>query len=947
VKLVSRAGWILAAWIAALGLEHLIIGLGYRRFFSGPWEMGAARTALTPLAIAVLVPAAVLFCAFYDATALRKRWPAFACGIFAGGVAFGVSSGRHMANLGIRIPFVCISAALAIGLGAWLLPRLLDAARDSLRFRLIVFASLGAIWWSADAFVLPRLYPAFHHGAFVVALAAFGVIGWASVSEEKTSRIGIAVLVLGLLGAAWVPFGMKRMQTMDNLRLVLVDRAPFLGRSVRLASIVWPPAQIQGESKTFGEITRSLDWTGHDIVLVSIDALRADHVGAYGYGRKTTPRIDALAAEGAVFDAAYCATPHTSYSITSMLTGKYVRPLFSLGLGEDSQTLASYLRTYGYRTAAFYPPAVFFIDQHKFQAFEQRALDFEYRKVEFAGPALRREQITAYLGGPDAEGKPLFLWVHFFEPHEPYIEHPEHVFGTKEIDAYDSEIATADDGVGIVVDAVRAKRPGAIVIVTADHGEEFGEHGGRYHGTTVYEEQVRVPLVVVGPGVVHGRIAVPAQTIDVVPTVLSALGVPRPARVRGRDLGPLLAGKGSADDPGFAFAETDDQTLVAEHDLRLVCARRAGACSLFDVKADPVELHDVSADHLGDAQRLKGILVATARDHGKYEGQGSTLPEALRRGMQGDVDADVDVAALLDDANVDVRRRAASVLFDLGSPRVSAQLRRALEKDEDDTVKRWTKLALVRIGEPAKGADALLSDPDVQWRRAAAMAFAEHGDHRGESELVSYWALEGPPKGSLDFVRARDLLRLLGSLQAKAAVPSLLVSLEDIRLRPFVADALGAIGDPSARKELLRALSEEKYATARTREALALVKLGEKEGLRAPLASFVVQADPMVEAIGIARDAGLLGSKFGGWSAAKAAASANGSVDAPAGPSRLVVLLGEAGSDAVTAKVGDRVLTVPTRSDAVRFVDFDSVGKRVDVEIGCPRGVLAFWLVQR
>src|SRR6185437_5465032 len=158
---------------------------------------------------------------------------------------------------------------------------------------------------------------------------------------------------------------------------------------------------------------------------------------------------------------------------------------------------------YGWRTAAFYPPAVFFIDEDRFPRFEESHLGFEYAKVEFADPVLREQQVGSYLDGA-ATDKPLFLWVHFFEPHEPYVVHPEHVFtGGKsaDVDAYDSEVATADDGIGRIVRRVEARRPGAIVLVTADHGEEFGEHGGRYHGTTVYEEQVRVPLVVAGPGI--------------------------------------------------------------------------------------------------------------------------------------------------------------------------------------------------------------------------------------------------------------------------------------------------------------------------------------------------------------------------------------------------------------------------------------------------------------
>ena len=158
------------------------------------------------------------------------------------------------------------------------------------------------------------------------------------------------------------------------------------------------------------------------------------------------------------------------------------------------------------------------------------------------------------------------MWVHFFEPHEPYETHPGIAFGDTALDRYDGEIAYVDRALGRLLAYIHRTRPRAIVAITADHGEEFGDHGGRYHGTSVYEEQVRVPLVVVGPGVRAGAsVDEPVQTIDLVPTVLSALGIPRPARVRGRDVGPLLA-KDAPGDAGFAFAETAADTLAWAND---------------------------------------------------------------------------------------------------------------------------------------------------------------------------------------------------------------------------------------------------------------------------------------------------------------------------------------------------------------------------------------------
>src|SRR3954462_3821582 len=148
-----------------------------------------------------------------------------------------------------------------------------------------------------------------------------------------------------------------------------------------------------------------------------------------------------------------------------MMTGKYMRPLLALDTGDDSETWAGYLRRYGFRTAAVYPPAGFFICEHRFRRMKAQGLGFEYRKEEFAAPELRREQIASYVASAPQD-KPLFLWVHLFEPHEPYVHHPEHSFGGDQgIDAYDSEVATADSVVGEIVDVVEKRRAGAIFIV--------------------------------------------------------------------------------------------------------------------------------------------------------------------------------------------------------------------------------------------------------------------------------------------------------------------------------------------------------------------------------------------------------------------------------------------------------------------------------------------------
>jgi len=931
-----RVGAVLLGCLLGLALEHAAVGIGYRAYFAGAWELWPARTSAAPLFLAATVPLAVVVAALFTlAERGQRRGLAVLFGLAAAAVGVGVTNGRHFASLAVRVPFVLVVVAVGVAAGL-ALPRLvaLGGARRG------VFAALcfgvAILAWCTDAFVLPRLYEAFHLGLFVLSLGAAG-FAMLFVEERLTrARAPEVGLVLGALSLVWAPFAARRLHGYDNLRRTLVERAPWMGRAVRLAAWISPPkADVATDVAGPGEVGRALDWSGSDIVLVSVDALRADHVGAYGYGRATTPHFDALAREGRLFLHAYCPTPHTSYSVTSMMTGKYMRPLLNLGLGEDSETWAADLRRYDYRTAAFYPPAVFFIDPDRFVGFRDRGLDFEYRKEEFADPKLREAQVRGYLAtAPKAT--PLFLWVHFFEPHEPYVQHPEHHFGDSDMDAYDSEIAAADDGIDAIVRAVRESRPNAVVIITADHGEEFGEHGGRYHGSTVYEEQVRVPLLILGPGVKPGRVATPVQTIDLLPTTLSALGIPRPARIRGRDLGPLLAGRAKPDDPGQAFAETDDYEMLAEGPLRLLCEKRAAACSVYDVETDPLERVDRTAEHGADAERLRGILAAVGHQHGRFEGErASDLPEALRRGMQGDVAAAPEVAALLDDANVNVRRKAAQTLFDLRSKDVVAQLGRAT-RDDDDEVRRWSALALARSGgEVLPLVAALLSEPEPRWSRAAALAAAERGDARGVEALVAWLRAK-----DTSFARAREIVAALATVKSPKAVPALVERLEDLRLRPYVADALGTLGDPAAKAPLLARFSEERYVSTRLHEATALVAVGAKGELRDPLTRFAGVPEPMEGAVSVALAAGLLDAEHGGLRGPQ------GKVRVPKGQLRALVLLAKPGE--LRLRVDGADVVVPAGAGTQRAVELGArEAGSLNLEAEAGGGVVAIWIVPR
>jgi hypothetical protein len=413
------------------------------------------------------------------------------------------------------------------------------------------------------------------------------------------------------------------------------------------------------------------------------------------------------------------------------------------------------------------------------------------------------------------------------------------------------------------------------------------------------------------------------QTIDLLPTALSALGIPRPARLRGRDLGPALAGAAAKEDAGLAFAETDDYSLVASGPDRLVCARRAAACALYRPADDPGERRDLALGEGARFDQLRGTLRSIERDHGRYEGGAGAWPEALRRGLQGDAEAATDVASLLDDADVTIRRKAAEVSYHLHVPSTAPQLRRALARDEDDPVRRWCALALARASEdpPPDLAEAMLKDGSGAWRRRAALALGERGDGRACDELAAWWGEEPPAAGKgseegepprlpLDLPGIRELLGSTGHARCRAAVPSLVRALVDVRARPYVADTLGTLGDDRARAPLLAWLAAEPYVTARTHEARALLALG-------------------------ARD----------WSAADPAPELRTTLRAGRGPVALLVLLSDA-SAMVDGEADGVPLASPRVDGEVRVLQgVHGEGPSVHVHLRASSGgIVALWV---
>ena len=879
---------IIGAWLA-LAAEAIVVFSMARREITSSWEMTHGIANLVPLVLPAAALVGVLGSLLLVALtrcpsrSSMRLWLAAVAALGCGAAAWSVGGGRHLASLGTRLGF----AATVGGTLAWLVwwggPRWAGWARARGTAAGLVALAFLLVLELANRFLLVRLYPGFHASlaAATVVLAPTPLWVWSvpdqpGLSAGKTNKnvqaswtlLSLVVICLGLLSLT--TRAARRLSRFDNFRLVVIERAPMLGQVVKWAAhLAAPPPMVDCGAQGWdaacaplpvqsGSESRSFSLQGRDVLMITVDALRADHLGSYGYRRPTSPNIDRLAAEAVRFNHAYAPTAHTSYSVTSMMTGKYMRPLLLQGAGADSDTFATLLQRYGYRTAAFYPPAVFFIDPQRFETFRDTFLGFEFRKVEFLEGPARVEQATGYLA-TQPNSQRLFVWVHLFGPHEPYEAHPGFDFGSRDIDRYDSEIAYADAAIGQITRAFLGARPGAMIIVSSDHGEEFGDHGGRYHGSTVFEEQVRVPLIIRAPDLFGPRMVdEPVQTIDLLPTVLAALEVPRPPRVRGRNLGPLLVGKSTAD-AGLAMAETEEQIMLAEGQYRLICARQVGACRLFDVSADPGEQHDVQEAQHDRFERLRKHARDLSASHGQYEAQGlrsegKGWPNAILRGVAGDGDAAEEIAALLDDADSAIRRKSAELLFEFNRPTVATALRLALTRDEDPAVRAWCALALTRMGQGAPLVFDLLRGRDVRFARLAALALADAGDSRGIEHLVGWWR-DAPARS---YQQSRWLLTAFSRLRAKAAVPALVGSLGDVRLRPHIATVLADIGDQSAREPLARAFAEERYQNARVAIAQALVRLHAREEMARPLLRFLGVPDPIPGGLGVALQAKVL-----------------------------------------------------------------------------------------
>ena len=389
-----------------------------------------------------------------------------------------------------------------------------------------------------------------------------------------------------------------------------------------------------------------------NVILITLDTTRADYLSCYDPARGKTPNLDALAAEGTRFDLALSTAAVTPVAHASILTGLYnhehgLRVIFAEGgyrLPAEAHTLATVLAAQGYRTLAVhsaFPVSRFFGLERGFEVFEDLQTELAEQQGEFRWDVLsfqrRADETTALVEGVLGP-EPFFLWVHYWDPHDLAKLPP----GLTQRDArrastpegvqpfYAEEITYVDQQIGRLFDALRARDlfDDALIVVVADHGQGLMDHGWAAH-RLLYQEGIRVPLIVRAPGV-RSTSVVPelVRTVDIYPTVLDYLGLQPPAPVSGRSLRALM--EGAPDEPRVAFADQingydwnagmvrerpldDFLYAIIERDWKLVYRpRHVEQSELYQLGVDPHELHDLFASRPEVAQRLLERLAEEA-----------------------------------------------------------------------------------------------------------------------------------------------------------------------------------------------------------------------------------------------------------------------------------------------------------------------------------------------
>ncbi len=572
--------------------------------------------------------------------ALNAAMAAPLCCVLALAVGYGLY--RALGRTGLRSVSATVPRVVTLSLLVAGLPLLIGAAVAWSTVRQLDLRSLGVSLWIVLATLLLGHALRTRRPSALALVAALLLVGGTTLGLGRVPRVRKATSLVGL--APQLVRGIQRASDLDRdgySSLLGGGDCNDLDRRVHPGAFDCPDDGIDQdcngheatlvatEQRTYAAVPAEVP-EAPNVILLSIDALRADHLSAYGYARPTSPNLDALARDGVRFENGWSHAPSTRYSVPAILTGRYPSTIAvnndprvhwpPLVLPEN-RLLAEMMKDLGYRTAAT-------LSYHYFEpgwGLDQGFDDYDYHLYTLhsvgGDPSATSGSSSRELADVDIAwlrahaSERFFLWSHFYDTHFQFQAHPdlpESNFGTDEMALYDAEIRYTDHQLGRLFDVLKELGlwEKTIIVVTADHGDGFGEHGipiSRRHGYHLYRTETKVPILLHAPGLPPRVVATPAGHVDLIPTLLNLLR--RPAteepQLAGQSLLAAILGDEHEKDTRAIYQEvwfegpTSLKALVTRGHHLIRNLVPDDTTELYDLVKDPAEEHDLSG--FGDA----------------------------------------------------------------------------------------------------------------------------------------------------------------------------------------------------------------------------------------------------------------------------------------------------------------------------------------------------------